>query len=196
MELLVTLIRSGLTSGGCEGRQLGLMDEALCEKGRDELIRRMEESVYPEVEIVYSSSLLRCRGTTEILYPHMLAVVTRELCAFDLGGFSGMTYSELITQPEFLAWVGADGLAPCPNGENPYGFSARCARAFRGVIEEMSSKGIASAAMVTHDTVIGAIMQRFCLPRSIYRNWSVPHGGSYTISYNTVVEAAKKITCI
>lgn len=193
MELTVTLIRNGITQSGIAGNLLGIADEPIAAEGTEQLLQRINRQEYPAASLVYTSGLLRCRKTAELIYPYTTTILLRELRAFDLGDFEGKTYGDAIRDKPFMQWASAQELLLCPNGESPYELSARSILAFRSIADEMTSKGIENTAVITHKMVIRAIMQRFCAPRSYYLNWDVQYGGGYTLLYNTSINTAKII---
>ena len=65
MELL--LIRHSITAGNLARRYVGRTDEGLCPEG--ERLARESAAGLPEPELVYSSPMLRCRQTAELLFP-------------------------------------------------------------------------------------------------------------------------------
>ena len=63
------LVRHGMTMGNLEGRYVGRMDIPVCADGVKELKALMEKHNYPAVQEVYTSPLIRCRQTADILFP-------------------------------------------------------------------------------------------------------------------------------
>lgn len=191
MRLVLTLIRSGKTRSGEEGRRLGTNEEPLLDSERIRIQERRDRGVYPEATLVYVSPQLRCRETSMLIYPHTPMVVTNHLQAFDSGEFTGKTHNEIRQDKRFSAWAESALVMDCPQGESLHRLTARSIQAFRAIVEEMSSKGIESAAIISHNLVIGALMQRYSIPRSAYRSWEAPYGGGYIIEYETGLSTAK-----
>lgn len=184
MKLMIALIRNGRTESGEQERYLGLRDEALTERAREELAARRDE--YPQASLIYSGLAVRCRETAALLYPGVPAVLLKELAPFDYGELEGRTAAELEGDAIFRRWAEAEVTEPCPGGEDPYRFQVRCGRAFRMVADEMASKGIAQAALIAHGGAIDAMMQRYCIPRTAYRSWQPDWGCGYFVLYDTV----------
>lgn len=191
MKLTMVLIRAGMTRSGREGRQLGTVDEPLLDQERERLRERAGGGIYPEADLTYVSALYRCRETATLIYPRVPAVVLGNLRALDAGVFEGMTRDEILKDEAFSQWAEPTQLAACPQGEDPYRFRARCAQAFRLVVDEMCSKGFECTAIITHNLVIGTILQRICIPRSAYRNWDIQWGGGYVVEYDSIHSTAK-----
>ena len=55
----------------------------------DELRSLKETYAYPKVQKVYTSPLLRCRQTAEILYPDHWTQVVEGFMEYDFGEFEG-----------------------------------------------------------------------------------------------------------
>ena len=190
MNVTISLIRSGSTSSEEKGRFLGMRDEDISARG-EELVRKKDSAAaYPPVNLVFSSALIRCRETARIIYPNIPAIIVKDLCAFDYGEFEGKLYSEILSDKRFQEWARLEMLTALPGGENPHSFAARCVGAFREIVREMESKQKTNAAIITHKSVIKTILQRFCIPRSIYRPWRVEWGDCYTMDFDTDTNVA------
>lgn len=188
MELKILLIRSGSCSG--EEALLSAPDKPLSPEGREEILRKAEAGGYPPVQLVYASALARARETANIIYPRIPAIVDPNLGAFNFGVFTGKSFEEVKEDQAFQAWASAENLLPPPGGEDPYLFAARCGAAFRGIAEEMRENSVSAAALVTHKSVIGAILQRYLVPRFPYEDWSTENGGGNALRYDTATLTA------
>ena len=104
--LKIHLIRHGLTDGNLNGQYIGRTDLPLSGIGVKELNRQKEEMDYPKVDKVYTSPMLRCRQTANILYPAKDAVVIDNMKEIDFGVFEGKTANELENYKEYadLSW--------------------------------------------------------------------------------------------
>ena len=85
----IYLIRHGATDGNARGEYIGVTDLALSLGGVAELTELKEKIQYPFVEKVYTSPLLRCRQTANILYPEQEADIVENLSEYDFGEFEG-----------------------------------------------------------------------------------------------------------
>ena len=64
------LIRHGLTQGNLDGLYVGsATDLPLCAEGRAQLKTLRKDFVYPRVDTLFVSPLLRAKETAEILFP-------------------------------------------------------------------------------------------------------------------------------
>ena len=83
MAVTLYLIRHGLTQGNLEGRYIGQRENPpLSDRGRRELTERKETHPYPRAEALYTSPLLRCLQTAQILYPMLVPVPLPSLGGF------------------------------------------------------------------------------------------------------------------
>lgn len=179
-----------MTKGGAQGKRVGMADEPLTDREKKRLTQRAAGGDYPEATLAYTSGLYRCRETATLIYPRSPAIIMDNLRPLDAGGFEGKTHAQLLEDPRFSPWAEAEALEPCPDGEDFRRFHVRCVQAFRAIVDEMCSKGIECTAIITHNLVIGAILKRFCLPRSAYRNWGVQWGGGYVLEYDSRYSSA------
>ena len=185
MTITVTLIRSGVTEAGLQGRFLGIIDEPLSEEGKTSLIWRAANGIYPGAELVFTSGRSRSLATARIVYPKQPAIVLRELEPYDYGEFAGRSYRELERDPAFVRWLSSSGAASIPGGEAPYTFTSRCAGGFRQIVREAECKGLGQTAVITHLSVIQSILRRYHIPRPLYQDWQVDFGGGFVTSYDT-----------
>ena len=92
----ISVIRHGLTDANEMGIYIGKTDMPLSSKGAADLASKMDEFDYPSVHRVYTSPLLRCRETADILFPETEIVPVDEFRELDLGEFEGKTVEELL----------------------------------------------------------------------------------------------------
>jgi len=189
VRLQITLVRNGMTASAQRGEYLGYsIDESLLETERSRIRERYKANLYPPVEIVFTSPLLRCRETVSRIYPQVPVLVRRDLAPMDLGRYEGLNFHQIVSDKQFAQWASAPDLGPLGDGEAPYAFQARCTRGFQLIVDELANKGIAQAAVVAHRGVLESILQRFATPRSYYRNWALEYGGGYRLEYDTLLK--------
>ena len=66
----IHLIRHGITDGNLQGKYIGVTDLPLSPDGVNELVELKGLIDYPQVGAVYTSPLLRCRQSANILFPN------------------------------------------------------------------------------------------------------------------------------
>lgn len=65
----IHLIRHGQTEANAKGLYIGMTDLPLSPEGLGELLELKQNFVYPEAVRFFTSPLIRCRQTLEVLYP-------------------------------------------------------------------------------------------------------------------------------
>lgn len=174
----IIFIRHGMTKGNKEKRYIGITDESLLKEGKNQILNIS----YPEVEVVYTSSMARCLETASLIYPHITPCVEPGFNECDFGKFEGHNYSELSDDPYYNAWIQSDGILPFPGGESRQCFTQRCISAFTSVLEK--EKTAKTLAFVVHGGTIMAIMDQYSSPHKDYYDWFVPNGGGYITEFD------------
>lgn len=177
MEIL--LIRHGKTGANLEQRYVGASDPPLCSQGEEELRGKR----YPAVKRVFSSPLLRCIRSAEILFPDCPPTVVSQLREMCFGEFEGMTHQEIIRLPGRERWGMTEEEMVFPGGEDWEEF-ARRSRA--GFLEAVSAaEGAGRAAVVCHGGTVMAVME--CLgtpPRESRYSWMCGCGGGVRVRWD------------
>lgn len=171
------LIRHGKTKGNLEHRYIGRTDESLCEKGKEELLRRRA----PEVQRVYASPMRRCIQTAEILYPAREFLKVEDFRECDFGRFEGKNYQELSKDPGYQAWIDSGGSLAFPGGESPADFRRRCVHGFERVLDGCRKDGVQTVALIVHGGTIMSIMEAYARPRGTYYDYQVGNGEGYEL---------------
>jgi len=181
----IHLLRTGSTGDNRQRQYVGQRDLPLSENGREALSKLREDFSYPYVEKVYSSPLLRCLQTAEILYPGHQPQTIDGLKDMDLGEFQGKTFEELKNLKSFENWL-SDSLnnAP-PGGEQVQAFTQRITSALDNIAKDMMRQKITDAAVITHGGVLMSLMAAIALPRLPIQKWAVNNGCGYTLLTST-----------
>lgn len=176
----IHFIRHGMAEDPAKKICLGAKsDPPLTADGAQELRALMETYQYPYAQKVYSSPLLRCAQTADILFPDTDSEILEELTECDLGEFDGKPISELMKNSEFLGWV--EGKNPPTGGETSEAFGNRIACAFDDILHDMSENHLTETAVVTHGTVIMGLFAMCGYPRQEMRYWAAESGCGYTV---------------
>ena len=160
----VLLIRHAMTQGNLERRYVGRGDQPILPGGREKA--KLVGQKLPACDIVFSSPLLRCRQTAEILFPESDLVIIPDLIECDFGNFEGKSAGELAADREYTEWVDSGCTEPIPGGEDPFEFKERAAAAFLREVSALPDGVV--AAFVIHGGVIMAILERFAIPKKTY----------------------------
>ena len=178
----IHLIRHGLTSGNLEGRYIGITDVPLSQEGMDGLYKLRENYTFPDSELIFTSPLLRCIQTANILFNDREFMISDDLKECNFGDFEGKSCEELQNNTDFAKWLSGDaGTAP-PNGESTQEFINRCVSGFSEIAEYMMKTGTETASVITHGGVIMAILSSLAYPRKKFNEWITSPGSGYTIS--------------
>lgn len=162
----LSLIRHSFTEANETGMYIGSKtDLPLSKKGKDALLNMMDEYKYPRVERVYTSPLLRCKQTCDILFPDRQIIVMDDLKELDFGDFDGKTVDELIDRDDYKTWLkGGINNSP-PNGESIQDLVVRSYRALTRIIMNMMDEEFTHCAIVTHVGIIKNMLSCFGLPK-------------------------------
>ena len=179
----IKFIRHGKTAGNLEKRYIGSTDEPLCSEGINEL----EKIKITCTGMLFSSPMIRCIQTAEILFPECSPIVINELRECDFGRFEGKNYIELSGDADYQSLIDSGGEKAFPGGETPDGFKKRCVEGFRKAVEICGCSG--DAVFIVHGGTIMAVMEHYAVPkRSFYdRHTENGHG------YDTVFDGKKII---
>ncbi|MBR2283598.1 MAG: histidine phosphatase family protein [Ruminococcus sp.] len=161
----ISVLRHGITEANEQGLYIGRTDLPLTAKGAAELAGKMDEFDYPTVQRVYSSPLLRCTETAEILFPETELVPVEEMRELDLGKFENKRYDELIGRDEYREWMSGGRDSRPPGGESLNEMTARIYTGIHKIIIDMMESGITRAALVTHGGIITNLLTGFGIPK-------------------------------
>lgn len=171
----VILTRHGLTADNLEQRYCGgASNPPLCQKGIEQLEALPK---LRQVELVYTSGLLRTAQTASILYPKAQQVACPDLREMEFGQLEGRNWRELTDDPAYRQWVEGGCLGRCPGGEDRDTFIDRCCRSFEKIIA--AHIGMEELFFVVHGGTIMAILSRLGEPRRDYFSWTTPPGQSW-----------------
>ena len=171
----IILVRHGKTAGNLEGRYIGSRtDEPLCEEGIHALEEKVREGIYPPVDLVYASPMIRCRQTAKILWPkftdssQIQYVQNLQECGF--GAFENKNYQELSGNAEYQAWIDSGGTLAFPEGESREEFVRRCCAALETALQSRQESHIAA---VVHGGTIMAVLSALEQQQKAYFSWQV-----------------------
>ncbi len=179
--LKIHLIRHGATDANFKGQYIGCKtDIPLSPEGLNELRLLKENKDYPEIEVLYSSPLLRCRQTAAVLYPEKETISVNNLREYDFGSFEGKTAAELEGNPYFLPWTSGQLSAP-PEGEENSEFIKRLCLGLQEIVYDMTNKGLHEAAVIMHGGAIMMLLGATAVPRHKPVEWTADNGRGYSI---------------
>ena len=176
----IHLIRHGMTDGNLQGKYIGVTDLPLSPDGVNELIELKGLIDYPAVQQVYTSPLLRCRQSANILFPDREHIAVENFREFNFGIFENKTAAELENTKEYKDFISGRISAP-PEGEDNSAFVTRLCVGLREVVVDMMEKNITTSAAVIHGGAIMMLLAATALPRKQPAQWTSDTGRGYTI---------------
>lgn len=194
-QITLVLIRHGATNANKERRYLGKTDETLSEEGRERLLQAKQSGIYPEVDVLFSSPMRRCRETAELLYPGQEPMIIPEWEEMNFGEFEGKNYFDLKDDVRYQEWIDSNGTLPFPSGESREEFIERCKNGFYKMLEVISvryqSKETLTIGLVVHGGTIMSLLSEFY--GGDYFDYQVKNGLGYACALETDKEDSKFI---
>ena len=115
-KITMAFIRHGETASNRRKSYLGWTDEPLSEDGCEMLLRNRKN--YPAADLIFTSPMLRCRQTKEILYKDQPYQIIEKWKEMNFGSFEGKTYFDLNGNEDYQRWIDSGGTLPFPGGES------------------------------------------------------------------------------
>ena len=184
-------IRHGKTLGNVQRRYVGRTDEGLTDEAKSCLQKKQvlmqELCVQTEggrnqgkwyhagafvPDFVYSSPMMRCRETAEILFPGQVFCVQEGLQETDFGDFEYKNYEELKENPAYQAWIDSGGTLAFPSGESRAAFLQRCCQALEQALQRQQHQTVAA---VVHGGTIMAVLSALEEQQKPYFSWQAGH---------------------
>ncbi len=160
MDKKIYMIRHGKIDEGAEKRYIGVTDLPLCNEGIEQAGRLKEYFSGIDIEKAYSSPLIRCVQTSEIILDgrNVAKQLIDELKEIDMGEWEGESFSYIKNRfPELYEKRGRhiDTFNP-PGGESFYQVQKRVLPVFENIIG--NSDG--NVMIITHAGVIRVILSK------------------------------------
>ena len=179
--LKIHLIRHGATDANYRGMYIGSKtDMPLSPEGFNELRLLKDDIEYPEIDLLYSSPMLRCTQTAALLYPQENIIPVPNLLEYDFGAFEGKTAAELEANPAFADWAAGKRTAP-PEGEENSDCIKRLCVGLNQIVIDMINKGVTSAGVIMHGGAIMMLLAACAVPRRRPVEWTADPGRGYTL---------------
>ena len=176
----ITLIRHGATASNERKAYIGITDEPLSQIG----ISQIKPRTYPEADIVFSSPLIRCIETANIIYPEKEINVINNLRETDFGIFEGKNYQDLSDNADYQAWIDSGGTTAFPGGESREEAVERSIDGFERVLNLSGEAKLVS--VIAHGGTIMAILSHYF--GGDYYSYHIENGEGYTfdLSHNGI----------
>ena len=182
MTITLYIIRHGATKSNKRHAYLGNTNEPLSNEGGEQIIFYNEAGRYPKGKenlLIFSSPMLRCLQTKDILYPDTRAILLPEWKEIDFGRFEEKNYQDLNGDPDYQRWIDSGGVTAFPGGESRDEFVKRSMAGLEWCIECMEDYKQKSAVCIVHGGTIMAIMSS--LTGGDYYDYQVKNGQGYEI---------------
>lgn len=198
----IHLIRHGLTNENLRGQYIGSTDVALSNEGINRLKEVKSNFTYPNADKIFSSPLLRCRQTAELLYPENEIVKVDGLSECNFGEWEGKKATDLKNNEKFKQWLNNSNEVSPDGGESMNEFTTRIFVTFEKLVEDIIRNNYKDTVIVTHGGVIMTILAAYGVPRAKFYDWVVNNGCGYSIRLmpslwmrQKVAEVYSKIPC-
>ena len=148
------LIRHGQSEMNAQKRVQGWLDSPLDEVGRAQARSLANRLRYNELQVVYTSSLIRALETAEIVAEALQVptVVDERLQERGVGDVTGLNREEIESQfPEWIKQWEESRLIPAPGGEPTDLFWRRVSAVFNEIVDSFPDGPV---AVVTHGGVL------------------------------------------
>ena len=181
---LIHFIRHGLTEANKQGRYAGFTDYPVCEEGISELLKLKNDFDYPYADVIFSSPLIRCTQTANILYDSPKIIAVDGLKEINFGDWEDKSAKELENDGQFKAWISDGGKGRVPNGESTEMFAQRVGAAFETIVEGLMKSKTFDAVICAHGGTIMSILSAYGLPKAGFYDWVCANGCGYSVRIN------------
>lgn len=139
-QIGMVFIRHGETDSNRRKSYLGWTDEPLSVEGREVIAQNRKK--YPDADFIFTSPMLRCRQTKEIIYGDQSCQIIEKWKEMNFGSFEGKTYLELNGNKDYQRWIDSGGTLPFPEGESREEFILRCRAGLMDCLTRLTEKMI------------------------------------------------------
>ncbi len=146
----------------------------------EQLEQLRREYDYPQPQVVYTSPLKRAVQTAEMIFPDTMLQPIDHIREYDFGIFENKTMDQLKEDPDYQNWIAGGMVGTPPQGEDKEAFYRRLRHGFEEILQDMMSRKIHQAAVVTHGGVIMALLTIYGYPRRKPLDWQIDPGKGYT----------------
>lgn len=137
-QIEMVFIRHGETDSNRRKSYLGWTDEPLSVEGREVIAQNKKK--YPDADFIFTSPMLRCRQTKEIIYGNQSCQIIEKWKEMNFGSFEGKTYLELNGNKDYQRWIDSGGTLPFPDGESREEFILRCRAGLMDCLTRLTEK--------------------------------------------------------
>ena len=175
------LIRHGLTEGNEKHWYYGGTDLPLSAAGKEQLLARKREGVYPDTagKRLITTPYRRTRETLALLYPGAEAEELPELREVNFGEFECKSYDDLKDNAAYQAWLAGDWYNTAPPGGESFGAAeVRLTAALQKLLAREED-----ALLVVHGGTILVFMELlFPEAHKTQYEWQPAPGGGWAVN--------------
>ncbi len=149
--------------------------------------------MYPPVDMVFSSPMIRCIQTAKFIYPDHKPQLEPNLRERDFGRFDGLSHQEITSIPGYSRWgMTADSMV-FPEGESLEEMDFRCKTAYFILVNAMDTGRVGYAAVLCHGGTMMSIMGQFVDVQQERHLWICPPGHGYVLSVDPKSKASSLV---
>lgn len=182
--VVISLRRHGMTIENERHAYIGWTNSPLSKAGK-EGVKRVASTLSPchVVDLVYSSPLLRCIQTANILFPDHPIIEISHLKEMNFGSYEEKTYDELKILPHYQTWINHPFSERPEGGESFEEFSLRIEQGWEQIREEIITTQASFVTIITHGGVIRYLLTKYSPYERSFFTWDVPHVGGYDLTW-------------
>lgn len=189
----IHFIRHGATVEDNKGKYIGRSNVQLSQQGIEDLKKYDSLYSYPGTPLLYTSPLLRCVQTCNVLYPAIKPIIVDGLQECSFGDWEGKTAAELEKDTRFTAWLANSKDNTPPNGESGADFTRRICKTFERLVAQLIDSGETTAVIVTHGGVITTLLSIYGLPQAESYRWQMDNGFGYSMRITPMLWMRDKV---
>ncbi|MBQ9827615.1 MAG: phosphoglycerate mutase family protein [Lachnospiraceae bacterium] len=177
-SIRIVFVRHGRTVYNDLGAFSGRTDVPLTEEGVKLLRELKADSVYPDVERVYTSPAKRTKMTADIIFPDVPRKELYNLWEFDFGEKENTPVSEYEGSTLLKKWT---EVAPevdfCRDSETYLEAALRGKMAVTHIIRDCIYEGLSTVAVVSHAAFMRALFKHTLIPAAAAAEHRLLHNG-------------------
>ena len=143
----------------------------------------------PAADLIFTSPMLRCRQTKEILYKDQPYQIIEKWKEMNFGSFEGKTYFDLNGNEDYQRWIDSGGTLPFPGGESRAEFITRCKEGLLDCLMELEKQVTVQEKVVciVHGGTIMALFDSY--GQGSYFDYQCRCGQGYECTLSYAVDA-------
>ena len=190
-----TVFRHGLTTENERSQYIGWTNSSLSEQGRRETKVTAQKLSGWQPDRIISSDLLRCKQTSELLFPHQEIETLKAFREMNFGKFEEKTYEELKEQADYQQWLNDIFQVKPPNGESFHDFSTRVKKGMIEITHSLREKD-QDIVFVVHGGVVRLLLSIYVDSDQSFFDWQIPNSQGYKLCWKDKANFRRGERCI